>query len=680
MKMMGVVSAWCVLWGLCSFSLAADELVVDVFERDTYGSWQVTGTACGPGPAGGALPGQMAVAGFQGERLVNTFHEGDQSVGTATSAAFVIDRPVLAFRIGGGADPDRLAFQLLIDGQVVRTATGHESEELVQASWDVHDERGKTAQLRIVDNATGGWGHLLVDDIRQVDQAPPRFDIDQKVQAYVRSPDAFREPLRPQVHFTPPINWMNDPNGLVYVDGEYHLFYQYNPLGNSWGHMSWGHAVSPDLMHWEHLPLAIPETESEMAFSGCCVFDEANTSGLGTQDSPPMVAIYTGHGPGRQVQNVAYSLDRGRTWQASDKNPVLDVGLADFRDPKVFWHAPTERWVMVVSRAVERVLVFYGSENLTDWTELSRFGPAGSLNKPNWECPDLFELPMLADDGTPLPGETRWVLEVDVGGGAIAGGSGSEYFVGHFDGERFRAEQAARWVDYGRDFYAPVSWDNIPEDDGRRIWIGWMNNWETSLVPTSPWRGAMSVPRTLALKRVAFNSEEPAVITLVQQPVRELSTLRGDARSLTTASGWPPTALTEPGELEDMPCELEVTIEPADARSAGLRIRTGEDEYTEIGYDRFDAAVYVDRTKSGNVGFHPAFAGRHRAPARVVGGVVKLRVVVDRSSVEVFVNDGEAVITDRIFPSNHQPTLEAFTGSAKATVKATVRELKSVYR
>ncbi len=674
------VVAVCVLGAVFAASVVADELVIDGFERDSYGSWEVTGTACGPGPAAGALPGQMAVAGFQGERLVNTFHDGDQSVGTATSTAFEIERPFLAFRIGGGADREKLALQLLIAGRVVREATGRESEELMPASWDVGEFLGQTAQLRIVDHATGGWGHLLVDDLRQVSDAPPRFDVEQQMQAYLRGEDAFDEPLRPQFHFTPPLNWMNDPNGLVFHDGEYHLFYQHNPLGNSWGHMSWGHAVSTDLMHWQHLPLAIPETDSEMAFSGCCVVDHANTSGLGTKANPPMVAIYTGHAPGRQVQNIAFSLDRGRTWQPYAGNPVLDVGLADFRDPKVFWHQPTQRWVMVVSRAVERVLVFYGSKNLTEWTELSRFGPAGAINKPNWECPDLFELPMLDDAGQPVAGASRWVLEVDIGGGAIAGGSGSEYFVGHFDGDRFHAEQAARWVDYGRDFYAPVSWDNIPADDGRRIWIGWMNNWETSLVPTSPWRGAMTVPRSLALKRVAFNSEEPAVIALVQQPVRELKALRQSKRLLPTVSAWPPTRLTEPGDIADLCLALEVQIKPAEGRSAGLRIRTGDDEYTEIGYDRFDAAVYVDRTKSGNVGFHAAFPGRHLAPARVIDGKVRLQILVDRSSVEVFINDGEAVITDRIFPSGRQPILEAFTAAANGEISTTLFEMRSVYR
>ena len=256
---------------------------------------------------------------------------------------------------------------------------------------------------------------LLADDVFQgVDLAAERA-------AYLATPEAMNEPLRPQFHFTPPLNWMNDPNGLVFHDGEYHLFYQHNPLGNEWGHMSWGHAVSSDLVHWQQLPLAIPEADGEMAFSGCCVVDHPNTAGFGTADTPAMVAIYTGHAPGRQVQNLAFSLDNGRSWEAYEGNPVLDEGLADFRDPKVFWHDETGRWVMVVSRAIEKVLVLYGSENLKDWKELSRFGPAGAITKPNWSArissSCRFRLPTARGMAKPPAGCWRptWAVEPSLG-------------------------------------------------------------------------------------------------------------------------------------------------------------------------------------------------------------------------------------------------------------------------
>ena len=642
----------------------ADDLLIADFESDSYAPWNITGDAFGPSPALGALDNQMAVSGYRGNRLINTFFGGDESTGTATSPEFTIERSHIAFLIGGGPHQDTLGIQLLVDDQVVRSSTGTESEHLLWTSWDVKDLRGRTARLYLFDRATGGWGHLCVDHIIQTDQPPQPFDLADDLARYRGQADYMNEPLRPQFHFSPEINWMNDPNGLVYHDGEYHLFHQYNPAGNAWGHMSWGHAVSKDLMHWEHLPLAIPEENGVMAFSGCCVVDHHNTSGLGDGDEPPMVAIYTGHGHGKQSQWLAYSNDHGRTWTKYAGNPVLDLDKSDFRDPKVFWHAPTSRWVMVVSLANEKVLVFYGSDDLKSWTELSRFGPAGVLNNPNWECPDLFELSVEGEPDTKL-----WVLEVDIGSGAIAGGSGGEYFVGTFDGQRFQAIQQSQWVDYGRDFYAPVSWENLPASDGRRIWLGWFNNWETCLVPTSPWRSCMSIPRSLSLRKVARNNEEPATYVLVQTPVEEFRRLIMSSRPLDTSNvGWPPKRLTEAGDLEDMTFELTATLKPGEARSVGFRIRTGDDEFTEVAYDRDFGAVYVDRRDSGNVSFHAAFAGRHHAPIRLVDGELTLRILVDRSTIEVFINGGEAVISDRIFPTRHEPVIEAFAGDDTASI------------
>lgn len=654
----------------------AEDLLIEDFEGESYGKWTVTGDAFGSAPATGTLPNQMKVTGYRGKRLINTFGGGDKSTGTAMSPEFTIERSHIAFLIGGGPHKDTLGIHLLLDGAAVRMATGTESEHLLWTSWDVRELKGRKVRLRIFDNATEGWGHLNVDHIIQTDSPPMPFDLARDLGRYRQAADYMNEQLRPQFHFSPEINWMNDPNGLVYHDGEYHLFHQYNPAGNSWGHMSWGHAVSPDLTHWKHLPLAIPEADGVMAFSGCCVVDHADSSGFGDGKNPPMVAIYTGHGHGKQVQNLAYSNDNGRTWTRFEQNPVLDLKKADFRDPKVFWHEPTNRWVMVVSLAVEKVLVFYGSDDLKDWEELSRFGPAGTIDKPNWECPDLFELPVAGESGRKL-----WVLEVDMGGGSVAGGSGGEYFVGEFDGTRFTTKQHAQWVDFGRDFYAPISWDNIPKADGRRIWIGWFNNWETHLIPTSPWRSCMSIPRTLSLRKVAFNQEEPATYVLVQKPVRELESLRTNTRFLdATNATWPPMPLTEHDELADLTLELEATIKPGTARSVGFRIRTGEHEYTEVAYDRHFSGVYVDRTKSGIVDFHDAFAGRHIAPARTINGELALRIFVDRSTIEVFINGGEAVISDRIFPTSNSAVIEVFAGNDSATIKSLkLHQLKSAW-
>jgi fructan beta-fructosidase len=417
-----------------------------------------------------------------------------------------------------------------------------------------------------------------------------------------------------------------------------------------------------------------------MAFSGSCVVDHRNTTGFGSEENPPLVAIYTGHGHGKQVQNLAYSVDNGRTWTKHAENPVLDINNKDFRDPKVFWHAPTRRWIMVVSLAAEKVIVFYSSTDLKRWSELSRFGPAGAKNKPNWECPDLFELDVENEQGKRL-----WVLKADMGSGAIAGGSGGEYFVGHFDGIRFEPMQDAAWVDFGRDFYAPISWSDIPESDGRRIWLGWFNNWETCLTPTSPWRSCMSVPRTLSLRQVGSSERDAADrarYVMVQRPVRELESLRTASRKLdTSAAGWPPIAVTSPDELASRAFELQATLRPGAARSCGFRVRTGDDEYTEVGYDREPGVVYIDRRKSGNVTFHPAFPGRHEAPARVVNGELQLLVIVDRSTIEVFINDGEAVISDCIFPTSNSPVIEVFAGDVSAAVTdVTLHELSTTWK
>ncbi|MEV5609543.1 GH32 C-terminal domain-containing protein [Streptomyces sp. NPDC052225] len=253
---------------------------------------------------------------------------------------------------------------------------------------------------------------------------------------------AYSETYRPQFHFTPQKNWMNDPNGLVYYKGEYHLFYQYNPNGNSWGDMSWGHAVSTDLVHWKELPLALSHDDKEMVFSGSAVVDRDNTTGFGTRTNPPMVAVYTSldKATGVQAQSLAYSTDRGRTWTKYRGNPVIDIGSKDFRDPKVQWYAPTKSWLMTVSLSAEHKVRFYSSKNLKDWKQLSEFGPAGATGGV-WECPDLFPLPVDGDKK-----KIKWVLVVNINPGGIAGGSGAQYFVGDFDGTKFTAEDKGSYT------------------------------------------------------------------------------------------------------------------------------------------------------------------------------------------------------------------------------------------
>ncbi|HEV3165016.1 MAG TPA: glycoside hydrolase family 32 protein [Isosphaeraceae bacterium] len=469
---------------------------------------------------------------------------------------------------------------------------------------------------------------------------------------------------RPLFHFTPTNNFINDPNGLVFVGGEYHLFYQHNPEGDRWGHMSWGHAVSRDLVRWEHLPIALREADGIMIFSGSAVFDAQNSSGLGRDDAPPMVAIYTGAGHEKQTQNLASSLDRGRTWTKFAGNPVLDLNSNAFRDPKVFWHKPSHRWLMVTVLADERKVRLWGSKDLKNWEKLSDFGPAGAT-KGVWECPELFEAPVEGAGND----ESRWVLKVDVGDGAPFGGSGGQYFVGGFDGKEFRPEGAGNdplWIDFGKDFYASQSWNDAP-GDGRPVWIAWMNNWQyANEIPTSPWRGAMTIVRAMSLRKTTDG------LRLVQSPVEGLKAIRRqhhkiEGRSIPAGE----TQLNAEG-VEGLALEVILEFEHGDAEDFGLKVRCGDGEETVIGVDRRAQTVYVDRSHSGNVNFSPHFAGRHSAHLSIGDGsqLVRLHVIVDATSVEVFADAGRLVLTDQIFPRPGSQAVRLFATGGAARLRS----------
>ncbi len=471
----------------------------------------------------------------------------------------------------------------------------------------------------------------------------------------------YKEPYRPQFHFTPAINWTNDPNGLVYHDGEWHIFYQYNPFGDLWGHMSWGHAVSEDLFRWQHLPVALPEVGEVMAYSGSAVVDHRNTSGFGRGGEPPLIAIYTSRTVTDQTQSIAYSNDRGRTWSRYEGNPVLDVDDPAFRDPKVFWHEGTQRWVMAVVLAEQRKVSLYGSPDLKEWTHLSDFGPEGAHPVRNWECPDLFELPVEGE-----PGRSKWILQVDSGMGHPWTGSGCQYFVGEFDGVRFTNDnppETALWLDWGRDFYAAQSYSNVPAEDGRRIVIGWISNWMYARQkPTSPWRGAQSVPRELRLKRF------PEGLRLVQQPAREIDSLRGQSILLRDLGIEEANRRIASQGFKGDTLDLQAEIVIGTAIDVGFRVLQGEGEETLVGFTASPAEVYIDRSKSGVVDFHETFAGRHSARLQPSDGRVSVRILVDRSVVEVFAGDGRVAITDRVFPRAASTALSLFAEGGEARV------------
>ncbi|MCY7756450.1 GH32 C-terminal domain-containing protein [Bacillus inaquosorum] len=484
----------------------------------------------------------------------------------------------------------------------------------------------------------------------------------------------YDEDYRPQYHFTPEANWMNDPNGMVYYAGEYHLFYQYHPYGMQWGPMHWGHAVSKDLVTWKHLPVALYPDEKGTIFSGSAVVDRNNTSGFQTGEEKPLVAIYTQDREGHQVQSIAYSNDKGRTWTKYAGNPVIpNPGKKDFRDPKVFWYEKENKWVMLLA-AGDRILI-YTSKNLKEWTYASEFGQGQGSHGGVWECPDLFELPV---DGN--PNQKKWVMQVSIGNGAVSGGSGMQYFVGDFDGTHFKNENPSDkvlWTDYGKDFYAAVSWSDIPSSDGRRLWLGWMSNWQyANDVPTSPWRSAASIPRELKLKTLTGG------VRIVQTPVKELQTIRGTSKKWKNQTISPASQNVLAGLSGDAyELHAEFQVSPGSAPEFGFKVRTGENQFTKVGYDRKNTKLFVDRSESGNVTFNPTFnTGIQTAPLKPVNGTIKMRIFVDRSSVEVFGNDGQQVITDIILPDRSSKGLELYAVNGGVKLKSlTIYPLKKVW-
>ncbi len=463
----------------------------------------------------------------------------------------------------------------------------------------------------------------------------------------------FDEPFRPQYHFTPPAQWMNDPNGMVYFEGEYHLFYQHYPDSNVWGPMHWGHAVSEDLIHWEHLPIAIEPDTLGWIFSGSAVFDADNSSGLGTAEVPPLVAIYTYHDPvgaeaerdDFQTQGIAYSVDKGRNWLKYEGNPVLvNPGIRDFRDPKVI--RINDKWIM--SLAVKDRISFYSSDNLLEWKHESDFQPDWAAYGGVWECPDLFPLESPS-------GEEKWVLLVSINPGGPNGGSATQYFIGDFEDNAFTVESSeVKWLDYGADNYAGVTWSNVPEEDGRRLFIGWMSNWDyANVVPTENWRSAKTLPREFRLFQ--HNGD----FRLASRPVEEFEKLRTKSSEM-EGSEW---------GIENELAELQLFPGNGDFR---LEIGNGEGE--KVVFQKQGDQLTFDRSQSGLTDFSEAFSNLHTAPLNGLA-IEELRVFLDRSSIEFFINEGELVMTEIIFPTTPYTAvkLEGFKDTS------TIYELRGIW-
>jgi len=701
-----------VLWAtlLSSPACAADDLPIADFEGPDYGSWQVTGEAFGAGPASGALPKQIPVLGFKGRGLANSFHNGDASTGTLTSPAFKLERKFISFLIGGGKDMEKTSLNLLIDGKVVRTATGpddrnRECENLDPDFWDMGEFAGKTAVIQMVDQATGAWGHLTVDQLVQTDRQPPvtRLDVTRELalgNRYLNLPvktggpkrrmsvaiegqpsreftieladgkpdwwafmdigsfagkkatlkvdrlpsdstglksidqadqikDAdtlYQEKLRPQFHFSPQRGWTNDPNGLVFYQGEYHLFFQHNPYGWSWANMHWGHAVSPDLIHWKELPIALNPDEHGLIYSGSAVVDWNNTAGFQTGSEKPLVCIYTATAEAF-TQCLAYSNDRGRTWTKYDKNPVLPSMVGGNRDPKVIWYAPEQKWVMALFLD-KNDYALLSSKDLKKWEQMCK------VTIPDCgECPEFFEI---AVDGNPQ--DTRWVFY---------GGNG-RYLVGSFDGKTFTPVSGPHSLHSGNAWYASQTFNDIPAEDGRRILIAWGQ----VEMPGMPFNQMMSAPVALTLRTTADE------LRLHAYPVKEHASLRVKSHTVPAQPlnpGDNPLANLK-GDLFDITAEITLGT----ATEVGFNIRGLPVVYN---------AANQRLTCRGN-----------GAELKPVDGRIRLRLLVDRISVDIFGNDGRLYMPmGTMFPQDNL-SLGVFAKGGNAEINSLeVHELRSAW-
>lgn len=702
---------------------SADEPLADVvlgdFETDTYQGWTASGDAFGTGPAQGTLPGQMVVEGYAGHGLASSFHGGDGTRGTLTSEPFRITHPYLSFLIGGGGFKDKTCLNLVVEGKVVRTATGPNvnpggSERLSREGWDVRDWLGKTARLVIVDDATGSWGHISVDDIRLTATKPPlwlsnvrheivaekrwlhlpikngapkravtlawageppsppldieladsdpdwwapidlqgragqkltltvnRLPEDSKAFELLSQEDVlkgeaplYHEALRPQFHFSARRGWLNDPNGLVYHNGVWHLFFQHNPYGWSWGNMHWGHATSPDLFHWtEHGDALAPDALGPM-FSGSAVVDWKNTSGLGKDGKPPIVLFYTAAGS-PTVQCLAYLPERGSRPVKYSRNPILKELTPGNRDPKVIWHEPTSQWVMVlyVERDKKHYIDFFTSSNLKQWTRTSGL-------ESFYECPDFFELPVTATNGEPT-GERYWVLT----------GASSEYMLGSFDGKAFTPATGKLPGHRGKGFYAAQTYSDAP--DGRRVQIGWLQ----APAPGMPFNQCMSLPLELGLRQT---EEGPR---LTRQPVKELDALltsrrhvlatvpaaiEAEAEPLTSAAPLPETL------------KLEGEIAPGTAKQIHLRVRGAELDYSP---------ETQELTLNG-----------HRVPLPLEDGKFNFTLYLDRTTLELFANKGLTYIPMPFIAKVEDFSLSLSASGGTAEVRSlTVETVSSIW-
>ena len=451
----------------------------------------------------------------------------------------------------------------------------------------------------------------------------------------------YNDTHRPQFHFSPKAHWMNDPNGMVYHNGTYHLFFQYYPEGTIWGPMHWGHATSKDLVHWNEQAIALYPDSLGWIFSGSAIYDKDNTSGLGKNGKMPLVAIFTHHNSklekeGRkdyQYQSIAYSLDEGQTWTKYNGNPVLqNPGIVDFRDPKVRWNEEVRKWIMTL--ATKDRITFYSSPDLKNWNKESEFGENVGAHGGVWECPDLFPMS--------LNGKTMWVLLVSINPGGPNKGSATQYFVGDFDGKTFKPNSIeTKWVDWGTDNYAGVTWSNTGD---RRIFLGWMSNWQyANVVPTEKWRSAMTIPRELSLKAI------DNTIFLASEPVKELR--KNMPKTYTMNNTLVNGSLDLSDQIQAFNGQYQLKFSSDQITNYSIVLSNDGGEELVIGFDKKANQYYIDRSRAGKINFEKGFGAKHTAPRISVDAGTHVTLVVDVASVELFADSGLTVMTDIVFPN-----------------------------
>ena len=466
------------------------------------------------------------------------------------------------------------------------------------------------------------------------------------------------ERFRPAFHHTPLYGWMNDPNGMFFKDGVWHLYYQYNPYGSKWQNMTWGHSTSTDLIHWEHHTPAIEPNGLGSVFSGSCVVDKENTAGFGKD---AVIALYTSAGV-NQIQSLAHSSDSGETFTIYPGNPVLTLD-SEARDPNMFWNEETGEWNLLLAHALDKEMLIFTSPDLKTWTLQSAFGKGLGAQDGVWECPDLMRLPVEGTD------ESKWVLICNLNPGGPFGGSATQYFVGDFDGHTFTADTDAsgavptKWMDFGKDHYATVSWSGAPE--GRNVVIGWMSNWQYAAeVPTMQFRSANTLPRDISLFRAAdgqlYLKTVPSPETLA---LRDRKTLQAKGKSI----GKTPAKFALPAAADGI-CEIDLTLNARKAKSVTITLSNEQGDKVDMTFNPAEPTFSFDRTQSGITDFNHDFPAVVTAPTLRDSAAQSLRIFIDRSSIEVFDAEGNFVLTNLVFPNTPYRTLSLKAEGGKASL------------